>query len=1723
MATTNLTNLKANAFTNVVSTIATTTNVIPSGTPKITTISYPGDDTAANTGGGQTVVLTGTGFNAGASVLINGTYAGVVAVANSTSMSFTTPAQSAGTYTLYVINTDGGTAISIPGISYSGTPNWSTAAGTLGTSYETAAINNTLTATGDAPISYSLYSGTLPPGSSLNSSTGLLSGTSQGVASSTTYNFTIRATDAQNQDTDRAFSITISPDVVTWSSPADNSTTTAYEYANIANVTMSATSAAGKSITYTANTLPTGLSITGNTISGTPTVVANTNTRLTANSANTFKTATKDIKFVVNPDVVTWSSPADGTSTALAQGVAMSNVTLSATSAAGRSITYTANALPTGVTINGANVSGTPTVIGTTNSLITATAATTNRTATRNFTWVVSVGNDTYWKNTTLLLNGETTSNSFISDASTNNLGLIINGDTKPILFNPYQGDGYYGTYFNGSSYIDVTGTPVPQTGQFTIEAWVYTTASATQIMSSQYAASDSNRFHFSIDSNTGYKLSFAHGTASTVWGSTVVPLNQWNHVAVTRDASNTLRIFLNGVLDGSQSSYTSSLYQSGTRIGYFNNSGSVYFNGYISNMRVISGTAQYTSSFTPSTSPLTAISGTSFLALQSNRFVDKSSNAYVMTNTGVQISPAIPFTANSSYSTYGSTYFDGSGDYLNAGSNAALNLSGDFTVEMWVYGNTADWNSGDAAGYTCLVDTRNQSNATENSRLFLGIQNSISAPYFYNAETNTQTSSSITVKVGAWNHIAYSRSGSTIKIFVNGIQGASFTDSTAFSASRWVIGTGASQGGGSNSRAGIQGYISDHRVVKGTALYTTAFTPPTSPLTAVANTSLLTLQYNGGATNYGIIDNSNFNNSITRAGNTSQGTFSPYSQTGWSNYFNGGSYITTATSSEFTASGNGFTIEAWVYYVTISGYTFVVASTTGQNNYNPYWFIGSTPAANWRISWGDATAVDTGVAIATNTWNHVALVMGSNGSGTFYVNGVSRATTTGITLNAAATGVAIADGGASLAGSYLWPGYISNVRYVKNSSVYTGAFTPSTTPLTPISGTSLLTCQSNRFIDNSLNNIALTITSVPQVQAFSPFGSISEATPKSYSISSVNGSNYVDVSSSSNVAFGSGDYTIEWYTYFTVDPTYSPYMWDWRSAGGAGTQYCYFGSATYILTNYGPVTIPTVLNTWRHWAMTRVGTTWKLFIDGTQVQTGTDNATYTSSGTYRFGLRYTAESASITGLISNLRFVKGQALYTGSFTPSTTPLTTTTVGSTGSGAAGSLTGTVVVLTLNSPTIVDNSATPTTITSSSVIPNRNNPFGYTAQSVTSYTPSLHGGSAYFDGTGDYLSVPSLGSLGSNNFTMEAWIYPTGTSSDTIFFYINGNTNSYAAIRFGWQYNSGNPQLYLLTSLTGSTWAGSTALISTSSVPVRTWTHVAVVRSGNNLYVYQNGILITTNSSISGSLYAGTVNWIGSGYTQPSVVADFAGHISDVRFINGTALYTSNFLPPTQTLTNYSTTYPSQLLLNFTNGGVVDQHSSNVLETVGNVQLSTAVKKYNNSSVYFDGTGDYLQRITPSIPMIQWWKGSYTIEYWIYANAFTQGGNTGGDPVIVGNMSPTGTGNQWSFGPISNGTVKFYYYNGSIQAFATTSTLSTGQWYHLAFVNNAGALTIYINGVSSATSTISGTPSSDTATPFVIGSTNGASFNGYIDDLRITPGVARYTANFTAPTSAFVTK
>lgn len=1370
---------------------ANTLAALGSSVPKISAITYPGNDTAADIAGGQTVTITGTGFNAGANILINGAYVSVVNVVNSTSIEFTAPVLSAGTYTLYVINTDGGTAISIPGISYSGTPTWTTAAGSLASVYETSSISSNVAATGDATVTYSLFSGTLPTNSTLNANTGLISGTAPASSGATTYSFVIRATDGQQQDTDRSFSITINTDVVTWISPANN-TTTALNIDSGANlpVTLSANSAAGRSITFSANSLPAGLSISGNTITGTPTTAQ------------------------------------------------------------------------------------------TVNSLITATSAVTNRTASQIFNWTVSVANDTYFKNTTALLSGDTFINT--TDSSTNNFAVTPVAAPPATNLTPFQGS--YSASFNGASqYMTVPNNAAFDlgTGNFTFECWFYIAANSALDPGSQrnamlmnfFPASGSRTgYEFQISGNasvTGINLAFISwqaDSAVSVVGTpaTVISQSVWHHAAFVRNGTLT-SIYLDGVSIGSGTLSNQTITSGGNNgnIGWANSFVSYvkYFNGYISNLRLVKGTAVYTANFTPSTSPLTAITNTSLLTLQDNRIRDNSNNAFAITNVGgVSINQRTPFETTPSV-TLGSTSFNGSSQYMTVTSNAAFNFgTGDFTVEFWFNVQGAGDNTGQH-----IFQTRD---GTNNGILFQYDRTNKTLAVISDTGLTGLITSSNAILDGNWYHTSVTRSGSTIYFFVNGIQIATTTSAQNFNSTTTYISRRFATDGALHY---FNGYISNLRVVKGTAVYTSAFTPSTTPLTAISGTSLLTLQSPVPNNNNTFIDSSPNTFAVTRVGTPTQGSVSPFGSN-WSNYFDGtGDYFTVPANAAFEFGTGDFTIECWINKPSAVNSNIVDARVSltaipwgfyvDESNY-PYFY--------------DGTIYKSSVAIVNNVWNHVAVVR-TSGVLKIFVNGVQG-------YSASVTGALNGTGTVNIAGYPAYTtGYISNLRIVKGTAVYTATFTPSTTPLTAISGTSLLTCQSNRLKDNSTNDFTVTKGGDTTVSRFSPFSTTTGYVPSIHGGSMYFSGTGQVLTVADNDAFEiSGDFTVETWFYMTVTPAaattvlskgasgvYQPYYFTFNSNNTLVFYSSSTGSSWDIASavSLGAVNI----NAWNHAAVSRSGSSMRLFLNGALITTITSSAALHNNTTAVAVGGRSDTTELFTGYISNTRIVKGTALYTAAFTPSTTPLT-------------AVTNTSLLLGGTNAGIVDQSM--------------QGNYNTVADSKISSAAVKYGtGAMFFDGTGDYVDFsppPARAAFGTADFTIEFWVRPVTQVSTYPGLFGNQTftTNSFV----GYERHGSYPNVFSIFCYNYSSVAAM--LLSTTTISINTWYHIAVTRSGSSLKLFVNGVNEST-VTFSGSVDGGVpLRYIGLDYTTTNA---FAGYIDDFRITRGVARYTSNFTPSTTAL------------------------------------------------------------------------------------------------------------------------------------------------------------------------------------------------------------------------------
>jgi len=182
--------------------------------------------------------------------------------------------------------------------------------------------------------------------------------------------------------------------------------------------------------------------------------------------------------------------------------------------------------------------------------------------------------------------------------------------------------------------------------------------------------------------------------------------------------------------------------------------------------------------------------------------------------------------------------------------------------------------------------------------------------------------------------------------------------------------------------------------------------------------------------------------------------------------------------------------------------------------------------------------------------------------------------------------------------------------------------------------------------------------------------------------------------------------------------------------------------------------------------------------------------------------------------------------------------------------------------------------------------------------------------------------------------------------------------------------------------------------------------------------------------------------------------------------------------------------------------------------VGSVITTDTKKMFGSASGYFNGSGARLT-VPYTTGKFRWWDVPYTIECWINANAF---GAT--RPNLIHN-GDGGTIDYWSFGPVSGGALQFYYYRGSATAVSTGSGLiSLNSWHHIAMTQSAGSVRLFIDGSLQATAAYSPTAQDSPSYPLVIGRAENSDYNGYIDDLRITRGVARYTSSFSVPTRAF---
>ena len=1099
---------------------------------------------------------------------------------------------------------------------------------------------------------------------------------------------------------------------------------------------------------------------------------------------------------------------------------------------------------------------------------------------------------------------------------------------------------------FNGTSQnltISSSGSAINFTGAYTVECFFYLTSNLTYLGSfGVYAGrllngQGNGAFEIAILSAssgttvpTVLSLSVYGGGPGISATGLTIPINSWNHVAFVRNASNVTTIYLNGisVTSGTISYSYASL---DIAIGATNSPGYYgFFPGLISNLRVVKGTAVYTANFTPPQSILPAITNTTLLlnVTDSTNFIkDNSTSNFTVTNNGTTPWSYVgPF--NNNPITGGAIVCAGSSQYLYSTVNpAALQMgTGDYTIEFWIYPTTA-------GTYTLLEIGR----PTNNASVCINFNINSSGIYFYGATASLLISGTTPVVLNTWSHIALTRASSSTKLFLNGTQtGSTVTDATNYNQANLWVGTNA---GNAPGGVNFPGWLSGIRAIKGTALYTSNFTVPTTPPTAITNTVLL---LNAVTSATIATDSSSTNLAITNAGATwtagspytivptvkqrllNSGTlevpeqFDEASLIAGAIAFNGTNQYLSYTNTTALQMGTGdYTIEFWIYQTSFS--TAQVLLEIGRL------VPGATPVIQFDTTTGGVITFygGTGTLLITasaanslNTWYHVAVSRNSSNTKLF-INGVQSGSTATDSTNYNQAYLWV---GANAGGASAWlNGYMSNLRVVKGTSIYNANFTPPQAILPAITNTQLLlnVANSTNFIkDNSTNNFALTNTGASAWTAAGPFNGISILAASMI----FNGSSqYVSYTNTTNLQMGTGDYTIEFWIYQTnfaaaqvlleigrLVPGATPVIQFDTTTGGVIT--FYGGTGTLLIT----ASAANSLNTWYHVAVSRNSSNTKLFINGVQSgSTATDSTNYNQAYLW-IGVNAGGASAWLNGWLSGLRVLKGTALYTSNFTAPTAPLT-------------AIANTQLLLNSTSSTNVVTDSSPNNFALST----NAGPLSWTAAGPYAQpTPtvkqrqlstgtleipeefdelSLNAGSILFNGSTQYLSVPNSTSLdfGNSDFTVECWVYiPNGTVGNSIEAIFSKRV--YNGFVVSVTYNASTFQQWL--------WIDNTSISTFNSgnaIPTGSWVHLAWVRSGTTFTTYINGVLNQTSTISITASTQNTTTYFGG---DPNYGQYFKGYISNYRILKGTALYSSNFTPQKSILSSIANT---QILLNVT--------------------------------------------------------------------------------------------------------------------------------------------------------------------------------------------------------------
>jgi len=659
-------------------------------------------------------------------------------------------------------------------------------------------------------------------------------------------------------------------------------------------------------------------------------------------------------------------------------------------------------------------------------------------------------------------------------------------------------------------------------------------------------------------------------------------------------------------------------------------------------------------------------------------------------------------------------------------------------------------------------------------------------------------------------------------------------------------------------------------------------------------NQTVLLLHGDGsdGAQNNTFVDSSSNGFTITRNGNTTQGTFSPFSAPDgrWSNYFDGNDYFDTSANTELNAGvSEDFTISFWIY-LTSSVRSQGIIGISGSNA-GIY-----TDSSGYMYLHNGSVYLNPNTAdyLSLNEWQFISIVR-SSGSITFYKNGVASGSYSGAfdTEALSLSGFSVGRGRIS-AGVYYTTGYISNMSYVVGTAIVPSATNP-TSPTAKDANTELLTCRSNRFVDNSDNTLSVTVSGNPKVTPFSPF-----APTAAYSASVNGGSGYFDGSgdwiyAADNAAFtlGSSDFTIEFWMYNGTTGA-RKFITGQTDSAGSNTAASFaiqknssnkiIGTLFQSSTGYDATSTNNApLNAWAHIAFVRDGNTTRLYING--VQDGTANVTGVtandSSNTLSIGRLGEVTADNFPGYISGYRMVVGTCLYTGgtSFTPPTAP----------------------------PTAVANTQLLCNFTNAGIFDNtgKNNLETVGNAQIDTTIKQFGTGSIELPSGVNYLKTSQTTSgteldISTGDFTVEFWARFNTINQNHYIFNWWTSINSTTSITYFVLYGTNASIGLRFVARTGSTTRVLMDQGSLSGWSADTWYHIAFAREGNNFYMYRDGVQLGSTQTYSGALAAPAQPLLIGQSNYFASTEQTQGYLDDIRITKGVCRYPggTTFTPPT---------------------------------------------------------------------------------------------------------------------------------------------------------------------------------------------------------------------------------